>query len=62
MAAWNVIFKPILGCMTVCLQEHNRQDLAECLPRYMMFRIRWGMLQPPERDDVSDCERMHYNP
>ena len=44
VAVWNFTFKPILECMTLCLQEHNREDLVECLPRHVMFRIGLGML------------------
>ena len=47
--------------MTLCLQAHNRDDLVECLPRYVMFRIGLGMLQPRRIDDVWDSESMHYN-
>ena len=55
------MFQPILECMTLCLQEHNLEDLVECLPRYVMFRIGLGMLQPRRINDVWDSESMHYN-
>ena len=59
VAVWNFMFQPILRCMTLCLQAHNREDLVECLPRYVMFCIGLGMLQPQRIDDVWDSESMH---
>ena len=61
VAVWNFMFQPILACMTLCLQAHNREDLVECLLHYVMFRIVLGMLQPRRIDDVWDSESMHYN-
>ena len=56
------MFKPVLECMTFGLQEHNREDLVECLPCYVMFRIGLGMLQPRRIDDVWESESMRHNP
>ena len=61
VAVWNFMFKPILEAMTLCLEEANRVDLVDLLPRYVLFRIGLGMLQPRRIDDVWDKESMHYN-
>ena len=61
VVVWNFILQPILECMTLCLQAHNHKDLVESLPRYVMFVIGLGMLQPRRIDDVWDSESMHYN-
>ena len=42
MAVCNFMFK----CMLLCLQEHDREDLVELVPPYVLFRISLGMLQP----------------
>ena len=55
------MFQPILEAMTLCLEEANRADLVDLLPRYVLFRIGLGMLQPRRIDDVWDKESMHYN-
>ena len=56
VAVWNS-----LEAMTLCLEEANRVDLVDLLPRYVLFRIGLGMLQPRRIDDVWDKECMHYN-
>ena len=56
VAVWNFMSKPILECMTLCLQEHNCEDLVECLPHNVIFRIGLGVLQPQRIDDVWDSE------
>ena len=61
VAVLNFMFQPILEAMTLCLEEANWVDLVDLLPRYMLFRIGLGMLQPPRIDDVWDKESMHYN-
>ena len=61
VAVWTFMFQPILVCMTPCVQEHNRDNLVELLPRFIMFRMGLGMLQPQRIDDVWDKESMHYN-
>ena len=61
VAVWNFTFRPILEAMTLCLEEANRIDLVDLLPRYVLFRVGLGMLQPRRIDDVWDKESMHYN-
>ena len=61
VAVWNFMFRPILEAMTLCLEEANRIDLVDLLPRYVLFRVGLGMLQPRRIDDVWDKESMHYN-
>ena len=61
VAVWNFMFQPILEAMTLCLEEANRVDLVDLLPRYVLFRVGLGMLQPRRIDDVWDKESMHYN-
>ena len=46
VAVLNVMFRPILEAMTLCLEEANRVDLVDLLPRYVLFRVGLGMLQP----------------
>ena len=48
------MFRPILEAMTLCLEEANRVDLVDFLPRYVLFRVGLGMLQPRRIDDVWD--------
>ena len=55
------MFRPMLEAMTLCLQEANRVDLVDVPPRYVLFRIGLGMLQPCRIDDVWDKQSMHYN-
>ena len=61
VAVWNFMFQPILEAMTLCLEEANRVDLVDLLPRYVLFRVGWDMLQPRRIDDAWDKESMHYN-
>ena len=61
VAVWNFMFRPILEAMTLCLEEANWLDLVDLLPRYVLFRVGLGMLQPRRIDDVWDKESMHYN-
>ena len=61
VAVWNFMFRPILEAMTLCLEEANRIDLVDLLPRYVLFRVGLGMLQPRRIDAVWDKESMHYN-
>ena len=55
------MFRPILEAMTLCVQEAKRVELMDLLPRYVVFRIALGMLQPHRIDDVWDKDSMHYN-
>ena len=55
------MFKPIWEAMTLCLEEADPTDLVDLLPRYVLFRIGLGTLQPRRIDDVWDKEIMHYN-
>ena len=61
VAVWNFMFQPILEAMTLCLEEANRVDLVDLLPRYVLFRVGLGMLELRRIDDVWDKQSMHYN-
>ena len=55
MATWNFIFKQILECMTLCLQDHDLADLVELLPHYSLFLLTLGLRQRRRVDDVWDA-------
>ena len=53
---------PIMKGMEIFLTSHGRQDLIPELPRYVAFRMGFGMVQPCRVDDLWDKESIVFNP
>ena len=59
---YEYMMPPIMECMDICLRAQGHADLVPLLPRYILFRLGLGMVQPRHIDDLWDRDRKYYNP
>ena len=62
VTVYEYMMRPIMECMDICLRAKGHADLVPLLPRYILFRLGLGMLQPRRIDDLWDRDSMYYNP
>ena len=60
VTVYEYMMRPIMECKDICLRAKGHVDLVPLLPRYILFRLRLGMLQP-RIDDLWDRDSMYYN-
>ena len=62
VTVYEYMMRSIMECMDICLRAKGHADLVPLLPRYILFRLGLGMLQPRRIDDLWDRDSMYYNP
>ena len=62
VTVYEYMMRPIMACRDICLRAKGHAHLVPLLPRYILFRLGLGMLQPRRIDDLWDRDSMYYNP